>query len=91
MLEIPGDKVIQARRRELLLESDINRQILELEWEQIHFRTANLKRGWLQSSWKWAAPIAGFLIARKFKKPAGVFAQGSFGLFFLRKIWEALR
>ena len=91
MVEIPGDKIVQARKRELLQESELNRQVLQLEWEQIRFRTETFRSGWWRAGWKWVMPVAGFLVARKFKKSAGFFAQGSLGLFVLRKIWEAFR
>lgn len=91
MVEIPGAKVIQARKRDLLLTSNLNRQVLQLELEQIRLRAEQFKQGWLHNSWKWVVPIAGFLAARKFKKSAGFFAQGSLGLFLLRKLWEKFR
>ena len=90
MAEIQGIEVIERRKRELLIESDLNRQVMDLEWQHLRFRAGNFKENWLQTGWKWLVPVAGFFIARKFKKPASFLAQGSLGLWVLRKIWEAV-
>lgn len=94
---VPGLAQLQSRKRELLIESELNRRILRLEVGRMAFRAEQFKRGygWAQSAWKWALPFAGFLLARKFKsKQAGVFAKGSMLVSSLRaawKIWETLR
>jgi len=86
---IPGLKELQARKRELLLESELNRQVLRVEVSRIRCRVDLYRRryGWAQSAWKWAAPVAGFLLARKFKKTAGAFAKGSMLLGAARSLW----
>jgi len=93
---VPGLKQLQVRKRELLLESDLNRQVLRVELGNLSFRVRRFQRGydWASTAWKWAAPLAGFLFARKFGKTAGVFAKGSLLLTALRagwKAWEAMR
>jgi len=82
---------VQARKRELLLESELNRQVLRVEGSKLLFRAEQFKRGygWAASAWKWAGPLAGFLLARKFKKTAGAFAKGSLLLAVLRAFWRA--
>ena len=93
---VPGLRELQARRRELLLESELNRQVLRLELEQISIRVGEIKQrfGWAQSAWTWAAPIAGILLARKFKKTGHVFAKGTFLITAIQmgwKIWQSFR
>lgn len=93
---VPGLRELQERRRELLLESELNRQVLRLEVDQLSIRVGEFQRkfGWAQSAWKWAAPIAGILLARKFKKTGHAFARGSFLITAVQtgwKIWQSLR
>lgn len=71
----------------MLTESAINRQVLRLELGQIELRMERFKRRWWQTGWKFGAPVAGFLLARKFKKVDGIFTKGSFALLVLRKLW----
>lgn len=87
---VPGLKELQARKRDLLIESDLNRQVLRMEVARLHFRGEQLRRGygWVQGFWKWGAPVAGFLLARKFKKAAGVFAKGSVLAGVARSLWH---
>ena len=93
---VPGLRELEARRRELLLESELNRQVLRLELEQISIRVGEIKQrfGWAQNAWTWAAPIAGILLARKFKKTGHAFAGGSFLITAVQtgwKIWQSFR
>jgi hypothetical protein len=85
---LQGLEALQIRRRQLLAESALNRQVLQLELSHIQFRLERFKRNWLQTGWKFATPVAGFLLARKFKMAQGLFAKGSFALLILRKLWE---
>lgn len=71
----------------MLTESAINRQVLRLELSQIELRVERFKRSWWQAGWKFGAPVAGFLLARKFKMADGIFSKGSFALLALRKLW----
>jgi len=85
-----------ARKRELLLESELNRQVLRLEVNAISVRARQLQSGfsWARAAWQWAAPVAGFLLARKQGKAARVLSKGSFLLSALRtgwKVWTKMR
>ena len=84
---------LQSRKRDLLLESDINRQILRLECEKVRVRIESWTRNWdrVQGIWKWLAPVAGFVFARRFSKTAGAFTAASGWLPLLRKVWDAWR
>ena len=93
---VPGLKALQAHKRELLAESELNRQLLRLECAKVAFEAGRFQRGygWVKSAWTWAAPLAGFLLTRKRSKVAGAFAKGSFWLTALRagwKVWTAMR
>ena len=79
---------LQDRKRELLLESELNRQVLRLECQQVRARACGLREHWRQNIWTWAAPVAGFLLARRLSKTSGFFAKGSVLAVVLGKLWE---
>ena len=87
---IPGLKELQLRKRDLLVESEMNRQALRVELRNIRMQAEQYHRGygWAQSAWKWTAPFAGFFFARKFQKTAGAFAKGSALVNALGGIWR---
>ncbi len=93
MVTLPGIENLQARKRDLLRESELNRQTLQLELEHVRYRVRQWQRslGWLQTGWKWAAPLAGFFFTRKANKSGGTFAKGSMIFLLVRKLWEAWR
>lgn len=93
---VPGLRELEARKRDLLVESDLNRQVLRLEFDQISLRVGEIKRGfgWARNVWAWGAPIAGFLLARKFKKTGNAFAKGSMMISVFKtgwRLWESWR
>jgi hypothetical protein len=89
-------KPLQARKRELLLESDLNRQVLRVEVSRLSFRARQFQSGfgWARSVWPWAASLGGLLLARKLKHGTTPLAKGAMWLSTLRtawKIWTTLR
>ena len=66
---------VAQRKKELLLESDINRQILRVEYCQLQLKAAEWKRGMLKvrTAYQWLAPLAGmgFAIYGMKKKMTG--------------------
>lgn len=54
-------KELCERKQELLLESDINRQIVALEISQLKLKSVEWRRGLLKAGtiYKWVAPLAG--------------------------------
>ncbi|HWN95781.1 MAG TPA: hypothetical protein VNT99_12160 [Methylomirabilota bacterium] len=52
---------LQQRKKELLFEGDINRQILRVECCQLKLKATEWKRGLLQArtAYQWMAPLAG--------------------------------
>jgi hypothetical protein len=79
---------LQDQKRELLLESELNRLVLRLECQQMRTRASGLREHWRQNIWIWAAPVAGFLLARRLTKTSGLFAKGSLLAVALGKLWE---
>jgi hypothetical protein len=93
---IPGLKGLLERKRDLLLESDLNRQAIRLELARLRMQgerwRSGLTRGY--SWWNWLAPVAGFLVARKLSKTSGAVAKGSLVASLVGaawKIWNARR
>ena len=81
-------KRLDERRRDLLTESEINRQVLRLEFQQLQVRFDRSREAWLHHAWTWAAPLAGFFIARQFTRTSGLFAKGSLLVGVLGRLWE---
>ena len=67
-----GLEELRQRKKELLFESDINRQILRIEFCQLSLKATEWRRGLLKArtAYKWIAPLAGiaFAIASMRKK-----------------------
>lgn len=84
-----GLKAIQARKRDLLLESELNRQVLQLELGQIGLRFDRVRRDLVTGPWKLGFALAGLLFALRLKRVKKVLGS-SFGLFLLRRLWEYL-
>jgi hypothetical protein len=83
---------LQRRREALLVESELNRQALRLEVMQINLTIDRLRHGWVsgQTIWKLAAPIVGFLIARRFSRSgAGRSANASSVFSIGRGLWNS--
>lgn len=79
--------VLEQRRKELLLESEMNRQVLHLEAEQLRSQIGQMRMGVLSGKWKFLAPLAGMLMVWKFKKMGG-FLKSGVGLLLLRKAYD---
>ena len=56
---------LRQRKKELLLESDINRQILRVEFCQVKIKAVEWKRNLLKvrTAYNWVAPAAGMFLA----------------------------
>ena len=87
---LPGIAQLRARKRELLVESELNRQVLRVEAEALRLQVdqvrATCARG--RAVWQWAAPVAGFLLARRFDKSGGLLAKGSMLAGALGSAWK---
>jgi len=55
---------LRARKEELLLESEINRQIISIECSQLRLKAVEWRRGLTRagSIYKWVSPIAGMAL-----------------------------
>lgn len=93
---IPGLTRLAARKRDLLIESDLNRQVLRIELDQVRLRCGKLRQsfGWMQSSWAWVVPVAGFFAGRK-AGPAGDWLSKAAALMALAReavaFWKSRR
>jgi len=87
---IPGLKALQSRKRDLLLESDLNRQGLRLEMARLRLRGESLSNSFARSQgWmKWVAPVAGFFVARRFARTPGVLSKGSMLISLAGTAWK---
>jgi hypothetical protein len=87
---IPGLTESNARKRALVIESELNRQVLRVELGRIRLQTERIKHGygWAHGGWKWAVPIVGFLLAKKFKQAPGLFAKSSLVMSALGGLWK---
>lgn len=92
---IPGLKALQSRRRDLLLESEVNRQLLQLEVSNVRLSFERIRSGFSgRNLWKWVAPVAGFFVARRFSGGSGFMAKGSMVVSLLGtawKLWSAMK
>ena len=90
---IPGLSQTNSHKRALVIESELNRQVLRVEFGRIRLQTERLKHGydWAHHAWKWAMPLAGFLLARKFKGRGSPLAKGSFVVSALGTLWKIWR
>lgn len=88
----PGLSELRQRRAALLLESELNRQALRVEVMRVQMAVDRVRHGLTtgQNLWKWVAPIAGFLVARKFGQ-SGAVAKGSAVLAIGKALWSAWR
>jgi hypothetical protein len=92
---IPGLKALQSRKRDLLLESEVNRQLLDLEASKVRLSFERIRSGLSgRNLWKWVAPVAGFFVARRFSGGSGFMAKGSIVASLLGtawKLWNAMK
>jgi hypothetical protein len=81
---------LEARRAALLLESELNRQALRLEAARVQVSLQRLRAGVFSGPnlWKWVAPVAGFVLARKFGS-SGTAATGTALFSMGRALWNA--
>jgi hypothetical protein len=89
---IPGLTELERRREALLVESELNRQALRLEILQVSMSIERVRHGFVsgQAVWKWAAPVVGFFLARKFTRfGAGGGVKSSSLLSMGRSLWNA--
>jgi hypothetical protein len=72
---------LRLRREALVLESELNRQALRVELMRIEMSFDRVRQGIISGHnlWKWIAPLAGLLMARKFGRAGGMgnMAKGS--------------
>jgi len=93
---IPGLKALQARKRDLLLESEVNRQLFRLELTKLQLSVDRLRRGFTSGSnlWKLLVPLTGFFMGRRFSRNSRLMTKGSVIVSLLGaawKVWNAFK
>jgi hypothetical protein len=92
MVELPELRRIAERKRQLQAQSELQRQALRAQWDQLRAETAWLTRGvglvsrhrlWLLM----LAPVAGYLVARRGRGAGNLFRQG----LWVWRLWRRLR
>lgn len=93
MAAFEGLKLLADRKRQLLLESQIHRQVTTLELEMLKIRLDRARGGLLALPrlWKVALPVAGFILASRLKRGAWFFTKGTVKLMALFKAWRLLK
>jgi hypothetical protein len=89
---------LEFRREELLAKSQINRQTLALEWQQIKVSLAWARSGIelaksLRPLWVLLAPLAGIAAARQWRSVKGLWHKGRLLWLIagrLRALWQYL-
>ena len=90
MAPVPGLTALQSRKRDLLLESEVNRQLLRLELTKLRVSVERLRSGFTGGGnvWKWLAPVAGFILARRVSRNSTFMARGSLIVSMLGAVWK---
>lgn len=86
-------KLLADRKGQLLLESQIHRQMTTLELEMLKFRLGRAGGGLqaLPQIWRVALPVAGFLLATRLKWGSWFFTKGTFKLMALFKAFRIVQ
>jgi hypothetical protein len=96
----PFEKIreLEARKRRLLVESELHRQTLVLECDNLSPVAAAIERGYdtvqsVMPYWKMAAPLVAWVLARRRRRSTkkALLIKGMAGLQLLRKGWRLWR
>jgi hypothetical protein len=90
---------LETRKQELLLESELHRQTLALQWQGLKVSVSWMRTGIdlvrsLQPLWVVAAPMAGLFLGRQWKSGSGWWRKALFVWRWGKKIylaWHFLR
>ena len=88
---VPGLKTLQQRKRDLLLESELNRQVLRLQATELSAHLHRFGGGLtsLRSVWKLVAVAGGVMAASRVNKAAGILGKATSILGFAGVAWKA--
>ena len=88
---VPGLRSIEQRKRDLVLESELNRQILRLQAGELSCHLDRFRGGLtsMRSLWKLAAVAGGVMAASRVTKSAGIFGKASSIVGIAGVAWKA--
>lgn len=88
---VPGLKNIQERKRDLLLESEMNRQVLHLQAGELGCHLDRFRGGLtsMRSLWKLAVVAGGVLAARRVTKSTGLLGRATSIMGIAGVAWRA--
>ena len=88
---VPGLKALQQRKRDLLLESELNRQVLRLQATELSSHLDRFRGGLtsMRSLWKLAAVAGGVMAASRMTKAAGILGKATSIMGFAGVAWKA--
>ena len=86
-------KSLSARKEELLMACDIQRQMLRLEWSviQVHVHRIQGACQRIPRAWKWLTPVVGFLLARRSRRGSRSAGWATAKWVILYQLWEGWR
>jgi hypothetical protein len=93
MAPIENMTPLGQRRQQLLLESELHREVLGMQVDVLRLRLGQVGGGLRQypGVWKYGLPVLGFLAAWRMKRRVAFLAKGSVGLLALIKAWRVLK
>jgi len=96
MLVIPEREILEARKKLLVVQSDIYRSTLSLQFTRIETSAAWLDRtlSFIRSTYPLmmlAAPILGFAAVKKRSLLRNLWVKGLFGWQLYRKVWPRIK
>jgi len=88
---VPGLRSIEQRKRDLLLESELNRQVLRLQAGELNCHLDRFRGGLTsaRSLWKMVAVVGGVIAAGRVTKSAGILGIASSIVGITGVAWKA--
>ena len=88
---VPGLRSIEQRKRDLVLESELNRQVLRLQAGELYCHLDRFRGGLtsVRSLWKMVAVAGGVMAASRVTKSAGIFGKATSMVGIAGVAWKA--
>ena len=88
---VPGLRSIEQRKRDLVLESELNRQVLRLQAGELSCHLDRFRGGLTsaRSLWKMVAVAGGVMAASRVTKSAGIFGKATSIVGIAGVAWKA--
>jgi uncharacterized membrane protein YebE (DUF533 family) len=88
---VPGLRNIEQRKRDLVLESELNRQVLRLQAGELNCHLDRFRGGLIsaRSLWKLAAMAGGVMAASRVTRSAGILGKATSLMGMAGVAWKA--